>query len=146
MQDAALLVLRIVLGGLMVYYGSQKLFGAFGGQGFAATVQAMQEGKGIPPLFGYLAIAGEFLGGLGVLLGLLTRLAAFGVAFTMGVATFFNLGDPATLAAFSVGDPAFAKAAYPLALCAIAVSLMLMGGGKVALDARVFGGGGKKKR
>lgn len=146
LQDGAVLVLRVVLGTLMIYYGAQKLFGVFGGMGFAATVQAMQEGKGIPPLFGYLAMAGEFLGGLGVLLGLLTRVAAFGVACTMAVATFFNLSDPATLAAFGSGDPLVAKAAYPLSLFAMAVAVMLLGGGMWALDGRVFGGGKRTRK
>ena len=43
---------------------------------------------GIPPLFAYLGAAGEFLGGLGVLFGCLSRVAAFGVACTMAVAAY----------------------------------------------------------
>jgi putative oxidoreductase len=41
---------------------------------------------GIPPFFAFMAAGGEFLGGLGVLLGCISRVAAFGVACTMGTA------------------------------------------------------------
>lgn len=138
--DAGLLVLRVGLGSLMLYYGSQKLFGAFGGGGLAATVEGMGSGRGIPPLFAYLAVAGEFFGGMGVLLGLLTRVAAFGVACTMGVATVLNLRNPEVLAAIPAGDGALvARFGYPFALCCIALALLLLGPGRWALDTRLLG-------
>jgi putative oxidoreductase len=40
----------------------------------------------IPPLFAFLAIAAEFFGGLGLIVGLLSRVAAFGIAVNMLVA------------------------------------------------------------
>jgi len=40
----------------------------------------------IPAIFAFLAIAAEFFGGLGLILGLLTRVAAFGIAVNMLVA------------------------------------------------------------
>src|SRR5215213_2366556 len=71
--DVALLVVRVVVGVIFAAHGSQKLFGAFGGPGLAATVQPPPDGMG--PL-GYLVTVGEFFGGLGLIVGFLTRFSA----------------------------------------------------------------------
>jgi putative oxidoreductase len=67
--DAALLVVRVVAGVIMAAHGAQKLFGAFDGPGLAATVEKMG------PL-GYLVTIGEFFGGLGLVVGFLSRFSA----------------------------------------------------------------------
>ena len=77
--DWALFVARVIVGVIFVAHGAQKLLGAFGGPGLAAVVQMMG------PL-GYLVTIGEFFGGLGLIFGLLTRVAAFGVFCNMVVA------------------------------------------------------------
>jgi putative oxidoreductase len=133
--DVAILVLRLALGAAMMYHGSQKLFGLFGGMGYEATLAAFQERNGIPPLFGWLAIIAEFFGWLGLVLGLLTRVAAFGVACTMAVAAYFHI---------SRGDEA-ARVELPTAFFAMALAIMLAGAGHYSLDKVFFGrrGGGK---
>jgi len=67
--NAVLLILRIVVGVVMAAHGAQKVFGAFGGMGLDATVGFMGP-------VGYLVSVGEFFGGLGMLLGFLTRFSA----------------------------------------------------------------------
>lgn len=67
--DAALLVVRLVAGVIMAAHGAQKLFGAFDGPGLATTVEKMG------PL-GYPVTIGEFFGGLGLIVGFLTRFSA----------------------------------------------------------------------
>ncbi|MEI6914770.1 MAG: DoxX family protein [Armatimonadota bacterium] len=67
--DFALLVVRIFVGIVFIAHGSQKMFGAFGGHGLAGTVQFMGP-------IGYLVTVGEFFGGLGVLLGFLSRFSS----------------------------------------------------------------------
>ncbi|TNF15187.1 MAG: DoxX family protein, partial [Vibrionaceae bacterium] len=81
------LVLRIPIGITFMAHGSQKLFGWFGGYGLEGTGQWMAS-IGIEPgvLMAFLAGSGEFFGGLFLLIGLLTRPAAFVTAFTMVVA------------------------------------------------------------
>ncbi len=81
-----LLIARVTLGLVMLPHGLQKTFGLFGGHGFAATMQGMSEGMGIPAVFVFLAIMAEFLGALFLIFGALGRIAAFGVGFTMLVA------------------------------------------------------------
>jgi putative oxidoreductase len=74
--DWALLVVRIVVGVIFMAHGAQKLFGAFGGPGLSAVVEMMG------PL-GYLVAIGEFFGGLGLILGFLSRFSAASIILIM---------------------------------------------------------------
>jgi putative oxidoreductase len=113
-------LLRLAVGGAMVIHGSQKLFGDPGR--FIGFVEKL--GFPLPTVFGWAAIAAEFLGGLALVLGLATRWAAVFVAFTMGVAAFI-----------AHANDGFNKQEYPLVLMLGALSLLLSGGGAWSLDA-----------
>src|SRR6267143_6619859 len=69
-------ILRLVLGVVFFAHGAQKMLGWFGGFGFSATMGMFTSMLHIPPPLAFLAIAAEFFGGLGLLLGVLTRIAA----------------------------------------------------------------------
>ena len=75
----------MALGAVMFAHGAQKMLGWFGGNGFSKTMAGFEH-QGIPAVFALLAILAEFCGGLGLILGLLGRIAAFGVACNMAVA------------------------------------------------------------
>jgi putative oxidoreductase len=79
------LILRLTLAVVMFPHGAQKMLGWFGGHGFKNTIQFFTS-SGIPAGLALLAIAAEFLGSLGLAVGLLTRVAAFGIACVMLVA------------------------------------------------------------
>ncbi|MCK9901654.1 DoxX family membrane protein [Frankia sp. Cpl3] len=83
-SDIGLLLLRLGLGVIMIAHGSQKLFGWFGGGGLDGTGQFFAM-SGYPAGKGMAVIAGlsETLGGLGLILGFLTPLAAAAVIGTM---------------------------------------------------------------
>ena len=138
-QDSmAPLLLRLPLGVIFMAHGSQKLFGLFGGQGVSATLKTFEEQMGIPPILTILAMIAEFGGGLGVLLGCLTRLSAFGIASVMVVAIykvhlvngfFLNLGClPGRGQGFE----------YNIALLGMAFSLVLSGGGRWGVDRMIW--------
>jgi len=74
--DSALLVARVVVGSIFMVHGAQKLLGAFGGPGLSAVVQMMG------PL-GYLVTIGEFFGGLGLIVGFLSRFSAASIILIM---------------------------------------------------------------
>jgi putative oxidoreductase len=74
--DVALLVVRLVAGVIFAAHGSQKLFGAFGGPGLEKTVEMMGP-------IGYLVTVGEFFGGLGLIVGFLTRFSAASLIVVM---------------------------------------------------------------
>ena len=74
--DWTLLVARAVVGVIFMAHGAQKLFGAFGGPGLSAVVQMMG-------LLGYLVTVGEFFGGLGLVVGFLSRFSAASIIIIM---------------------------------------------------------------
>src|SRR5438552_3752478 len=67
--DVSLLVVRVVVGVIFAAHGSQKLFGAFDGPGLSKVVEMMGP-------IGYLVTIGEFFGGLGLIVGFLSRFSA----------------------------------------------------------------------
>jgi putative oxidoreductase len=85
-NDAALGIIRIALGVVIFAHGSQKMLGWFGGAGFSGTMGMFENYMHIPAPLAFLAIAAEFFGGLGLLLGLLGRVAALGITVNMLVA------------------------------------------------------------
>jgi len=74
--DVALLLARVIVGVVFMAHGAQKLFGAFGGPGLSAVVGMMG------PL-GYLVSIGEFFGGLGLVVGFLSRFSAASIIVRM---------------------------------------------------------------
>nr|VVV05614.1 Putative oxidoreductase MhqP [Aliivibrio wodanis] len=122
------LALRIPVGIIFMAHGAQKLFAWFGGYGLAGTGQFF-ESIGLAPgvAMAFLAGSAEFFGGLFIILGLLTRPSAFVLAFTMLIA-IVSVHLPNGLFMSNSGYE------FGLALLAASVSLMLSGGGKVAVD------------
>ena len=122
------LLMRISAGVIFAAHGAQKLFGSFGGGGLEGTAQWMAS-IGLEP--GYLmalaAGSAEFFGGIALLLGLLTRPAAFVLAMTMLVAVI-TVHLPNGLFLSNNGYE------FGLALLAITGALVLNGGGKLSLD------------
>lgn len=74
--DWALLVVRVIVGIIFMAHGAQKVFGAFGGPGLAGVVQNMGP-------IGYLVAIGEFFGGLGLVVGFLSRFSAAALTVIM---------------------------------------------------------------
>ena len=82
-NDTTLGICRLVLGLVFFMQGAQLALGWFGGYGFAATLHFFTTQLGIPAVFAALAVLAQFLGGLGLIVGLLSRIAAFGIAAVM---------------------------------------------------------------
>jgi len=123
MPAFALTALRVVVGIIMTVHGFQKLGDIEGFQ-----MQVAQMGMPLPATFALLAIAGEFLGGLGLIVGFLTRIAGFGVFCTMAVAVFL-VHLPNGLLASNNGFE------YPLTLLCTALLFIAHGAGPISLDA-----------
>src|SRR5207245_3191940 len=87
MVTAGLLILRIVIGGILFGHGAQKVFGWWGGPGFAGWTQAMTRMRIRPPrVWALISAFGELGGGVLLILGLLTPLACAAIAASMLVA------------------------------------------------------------
>lgn len=85
-DSVATAILRLTLGVVFFAHGAQKMLGWFGGFGFSGTMGFFTGMMHIPAPLAFLAICAEFFGGLGLILGFLTRIAAFGIAANMAVA------------------------------------------------------------
>jgi len=129
---ASLLVLRLLLGAVMLPHGAQKVLGWWGGHGLSATIQGFT-GMGIPLVFAWLAVAAEFLGSLGLIVGLLTRVAAFGAGMVMVVAALMVHLKNGFFMNWT-GSQKGEGFEYHVLAAAAAVVLMIDGGGKASLD------------
>src|SRR5262249_5985449 len=87
-NDPAAFVLRVALGVVMLPHGAQKLLGWFGGNGFEGTMGFFTGSLGVPYVIALLAIIAEFFGAIGLITGLLSRVAALGIAAVMAVAAY----------------------------------------------------------
>jgi putative oxidoreductase len=85
-NDFTVTIVRLVLGVVFFAHGAQKMLGWFGGYGFTGTMGFFTQQMHIPAPFAFLAICAEFFGGLGLIVGLLSRIAAFGIMCNMLVA------------------------------------------------------------
>jgi putative oxidoreductase len=127
--DVSLLLVRVIVGVIFAAHGSQKLLGLFGGPGLAKTVEMFGGG----PL-GYLVTIGEFFGGLGLIVGFLSRFSAaslilimLGAIFTVhGQHGFFLGGGPESTLATAGFE-------YNLALIGLLLPILIAGPGRFAV-------------
>jgi putative oxidoreductase len=137
-NSGAIAILRFVLGVVFFAHGAQKMLGWFGGYGFTGTMGFFTGGMHIPAPFAFLAIAAEFFGGIGLLLGLLTRIAAFGIFVNMIVAIVKVHGQFGLFANWS-GTQKGEGYEYHLLVLAITAFLMIKGGGAFSADRKLAG-------
>jgi len=137
-DDVASLILRVVTGIVFFAHGAQLALGWFGGNGFNATMQFFTQNMHIPAVFAFLAIAAQFLGALGLIVGLLTRVAAFGIGVVMLVAAVM-VHLPIGFFMNWFGNQKGEGFEYHLLAMAIAVALMIKGGGKASIDRALSG-------
>jgi putative oxidoreductase len=123
----------LVLGVIFFAHGAQKMLGWFGGYGFAGTMGFFTNVMHIPALFAFLAIAAEFFGGLGLILGFLTRVAALGIFTNMAVAIAFvhhQFGFFMNWTGAQKGE----GYEYHLLVLALTVFLIVHGAGAASID------------
>lgn len=132
-DDTATALLRLVLGVVFFAHGAQKMLGWFGGYGFSGTMGFFTGTMHIPAPLAFLAIAAEFFGGLGLILGFLTRIAAFGIAVNMVVAIAMVHSGFGFFMNWS-GTQKGEGIEYHLLALAATVLLMIRGAGAFSVD------------
>jgi putative oxidoreductase len=130
LQPVALLVLRIVLGAIMIGHGYAKVFGG----GMMAHYHLVQS-YGLPGWLAFPSALAEFFGGILVLLGLFTRVAASAILIDMLVAIWKVHWRSGLL-----GEHGYQ---FPLSLAAISLALICYGPGPLAFEILRRGGAGK---
>jgi putative oxidoreductase len=130
-MEAAPAILRLVLGVVFFAHGAQKMLGWWGGYGFSATMGFLTHQ--FPAPLAFLAIAAEFFGGLGLILGLLGRVAAFGIACNMVVAIATVHGRNGLFMNWA-GNQKGEGFEYHLLALAMLAAILLEGSGAWSLD------------
>jgi putative oxidoreductase len=131
--DIATLVARVLLGLVFFPHGAQKALGWFGGYGFSGTMGFFTQQLHVPAPIAVLAIAAEFLGSLGLIVGLLSRVAAFGILTNMVVAVLL-VHLPNGFFMNWTGKAAGEGYEYHLLAAALALVVIIRGGGAASVD------------
>ena len=123
---------RLALAVVMFAHGAQKMLGWFGGNGFTGTMGFFTS-KGIPAPFAFLAIVAEFFGSMGLIVGLLGRVAAFGIFCNMVVAILtVHMSNGFFMNWF--GKQAGEGFEYHILAIGLAVAVMIGGSGAASID------------
>jgi putative oxidoreductase len=128
------LAIRLSLGIIFVAHGTQQLFGIWDGPGLPTIIQIQKASGHMPAYLTFIAAGTEFLGGIAVGIGLLTRIASLALALDMvawivkvHLANGFFLN-------WSMTPGKGHGYEYHLALLAMSIALFLSGPGRLALD------------
>lgn len=132
-DDLILTLLRLILGLIFFFHGSQKMLGWFGGYGFTGTMNFFTHDMGIPAVFAFLAIVAEFFGSIALILGLLARAGAAGIVVNMVVAVAMIHRHFGLFMNWS-GDQKGEGFEYHLLAIAIGIALVIRGAGALSID------------
>jgi len=131
-NDVSFTILRLVLGVVFFAHGAQKMLGWFGGFGFHDTMGAFAQ-MGMPAPVAFLIICAQFFGGLGLIVGLLTRIASLGIAGLM-IGAIFMVHLQNGFFMNWMGTQKGEGIEYHLLALAMAAALLLRGAGAFSLD------------
>ncbi|HZL69868.1 MAG TPA: DoxX family protein [Candidatus Limnocylindrales bacterium] len=137
-NDFTLTIVRLVLGVTFFMHGAQKMLGWFGGYGFHGTMGFFTQQMGIPTPLAFLAICAEFFGGLGLLVGLLSRIAALGIIVNMlvAIATVHHVNG---FFMNWTGQQKGEGFEYHLLAIALAIVVLVKGSGAISIDRAIAG-------
>jgi putative oxidoreductase len=113
------------------------MLGWYGGYGFHATMGSFEQ-MGVPAALAFLAISAEFFGGLGLIVGFLTRIAAFGIMCNMLVA-IVTVHHVNGLFMNWFGNQKGEGYEYHLLALALGLILLVKGAGAVSIDRALAG-------
>jgi putative oxidoreductase len=135
-SDVSFLILRLTMAVVMFPHGAQKALGWFGGPGIQGIVAGLSGHMGIPAPLVYLVIALEFLGPILLVLGVLTRLVALGLAVDMASAAILVHLPNGFFMNFS-GKQAGEGVEFFILLAGIGLALVIGGPGRIALMKKI---------
>ncbi len=122
-DDTGKLLLRLAVGGLMLFHGLHKAIDGVGG------IAGMLVAKGLPGFIAYGVLVGEVIAPILIILGILTRPAALVLAFTMVVA-WLMVGTGKIFALDAVGAWAIESLVY---FFVGALAVAFLGAGRYAV-------------
>ena len=132
-NDFAIAILRLTFGLVFSAHGAQKMLGWFGGYGFSGTMGFFTHQMGVPAPLAFLAICAEFFGGLGLIVGFLSRIAAFGIICNMLVAIVLVHAQNGLFMNWA-GNQKGEGFEYHLLAIAIGLLILFKGSGAMSVD------------
>lgn len=132
-DSVGMLLVRVFLGLVIFPHGAQKVFGWFGGHGFAWTMDFFTQRLHIPAPLVVLVIAAELLGALALILGFLGRIGAFGVLCVM-LGAIFLVHLPQGFFMNWYGTQRGEGIEYHLLAIGMALAVMAQGSGRWSVD------------
>jgi putative oxidoreductase len=135
--DWTLTASRVILGVVFFAHGAQKMLGWFGGPGLKETLRTMNQFFHLPVPLAFLAVTSEFLGGLGLIVGLLSRVAAIGICITM-LSAIVMVHWRNGLFMNWFGDRKGHGIEYHLLAIALAIAIVVRGAGALSLDRLLY--------
>ncbi|MFA5556918.1 MAG: DoxX family protein [Flavobacteriaceae bacterium] len=127
--DLGKLLLRVGVGGLMLFHGIFKMMHGFQG------IKNLLIAKGLPELLWIGAFVGEVIGALCVLLGVFTRISALTIAIVMVFSIYLKFG----MGGFELGKTGAPLVELNLLYLFSALAIFFVGGGRYALYKRETG-------
>jgi len=125
--EFSLLVVRVAAGAIMAAHGAHKVLGWWGGPGLENFVPAFAEKMDVPTAIAYLVAFGEFLGGLAMIVGLLSRFSALSnIVIMVGAIAMVHAAN-----GFFMANGGFE---YNAALIGLMVPTFLAGPGRISLS------------
>ncbi len=128
----AALIIRVTLGAVMFAHASMMALGWFGGPGLMVSARQLREQSGVPTVVGAFFTLVELFGALALIVGLLARPAALGIAAVMIGAAVIHLPEGFFMNWF--GQKSGEGYEYCLLALAMALSVMLTSAGAMSLD------------
>lgn len=135
-SDPVLTILRLALGIVFFAHGAQKMLGWFGGYGFSGSMGYFTHQLGIPAPFAFLAIVLEFFGGLGLIVGFLSRIPALGIILEMAIVVLMIHRQFGFFMNWS-GTQGGEGYEYHLVLIGVALAILIRGSGAWSIDGRL---------
>jgi putative oxidoreductase len=136
-KSPAQLLIRVALGVVIVPHGAQKVFGWFGGSGYAKTIQAFAD-MGFPAWSTVALMATETLGAVLLIAGFLTRIWALGIGIGMTICMFMNHVQHGFFMNW-FGQQQGEGFEYHILVLGIVLALLVRGGGLLSVDSRIVG-------
>lgn len=131
-HSLSLLLIRLCVGAVFIGHGAQKLFGMFGGAGMTETIATFETLEIFyPSVSAWMVAVIEFFGGIGLIIGVLTRECGFLLAATMAGAMYYVHGANG----FFLQNSGYE---YNLVLMGASLALFLSGSGFYSFDRIMF--------
>jgi putative oxidoreductase len=134
-KSPAQLLIRVALGVVILPHGAQKVFGWFGGAGYAKTIQAFA-GMGFPAWCTVALMATETLGAVLLIAGFLTRIWALGIGIAMTICMFMHHVEHGFFMNW-FGQQQGEGFEYHILVLGIVFALLVRGGGLLSVDSKI---------